>query len=519
MVNSREKNLVSMKNTELVQKTLNYFEKKRDDRKRNREDQGKKTEEDLIIEDLVTFFKTENRKERTELIKLSNKYQEMERRMICNINPQEEQKHADWAILTVGNREQPIILSVLLLRARKVFLLHTSGSKNTAELVENCPDLVRRKIDFELHEIDEVDPTKLYQETREIIKQAKIEGKTIVIDPTGGRKSMSAGASAVAFFYRIPMVYLHGYEKQSIIMPFTEYMKVIPNPYDLFGDFDMKLILSMANNYSYSAAIESIETIHRTKDIIGQTVQEFTALKYILEVYELWDRFKHSDSKNQNILSRQLEINYRKIGSLSKDTVNQMEKNIQFLKKIETAWLGSSVMYDEFRIVDLYTMIERRKESKKFEEALALLYRLFEMVATHLLLKKMSLKDPNLTVGEVKEFMVNRDPNFNLGDLITKPGDKLSLFVLNAILVKGFYGDTVVSKFGETYEYLETIKEKRNSSYFGHGTDSVTKEEFIEAFNSVHRFLILMFKDIKLDFDELTTLAKFPKFRSLDTWN
>jgi hypothetical protein len=119
------------------------------------------------------------------------------------------EKECNILITTVGMREAPIIFSFLALRPKKGILLHTSQSEKTADKVINDHTIASLGIKFEKVEIDEVDAAKNFQILKDQVLSRVRNISGVFVDPTGGRKVMGASAATFAFFYRIPMVYLH----------------------------------------------------------------------------------------------------------------------------------------------------------------------------------------------------------------------------------------------------------------------------------------------------------------------
>ncbi|TFH39962.1 MAG: hypothetical protein E4G94_10345, partial [ANME-2 cluster archaeon] len=161
--------------------------------KRIKENMEAGPQRDGLLDMVNSFFDTDDYYER---VKISNKLFPFEKKLIpkyegnCNV-----------LIMSVGMRKEPVILSIISVAPERVFLLHTEGSRPTAEEVMNDPDIISMNVDFELLEIDEVDAANNYHVLKEL--QQKIEGD-ILMDPTGGRKIVGTVLGTFAFFYRIP---------------------------------------------------------------------------------------------------------------------------------------------------------------------------------------------------------------------------------------------------------------------------------------------------------------------------
>ncbi len=488
---SNENVLNEMEKHELIKPAIEYFRKENNKKLLNR---------------LIMFHSSDDREK---LVSISKDSFADELKQVKHINKEINNPvlrqiiPTDWLILTVGLRKEPLIISILLASPQKVFLMHTSQSKKTAQEVEDHFSYAPH-IKFHCRQVDEVDPSRLYEETKIIFDKAGKEGKRLAFDPTGGRKAMSAGAAAVSFYYSIPMIYLHGYEKMGIMMPFTEQLKLIPNPYDKFGDIELRIVLELANRYNFIEAKDTISLISTNKPI--NLRGQLSILSEIMKVYHDWDRFKHSDKDMKPGFSRKLQNAITTEGfALLKDCViKQIKSNVQFLEKLELNWKqGSRDMVGKYRIIDLYSNIMRRKKQGKYEEAVALCYRLFEMLPRYVLHSKFPKKEISSTIK-----------NKELGDLlgiehVDDPDKKVSLATLIKCLVKAFPDDKSIEKLNDYYQETLGIKEGRNASIYGHGTQPISKEEFDEIKIIVEKAIKLFLSN---EFSQLVDQSTFPDF-------
>ncbi len=157
-------------------------------------------------------------------------------------------------ILPLGTSYEPLVLSILTLKPKKILFLHTSKTEALIDpVVENC---ALKTSDYRKRQVDEANPLQIYEK----IKEAYIEwerGGLIALDFTGGTKSM-AGGSAMAgaiigadLFYIGNRNYLTDFRKPK---PGSEYLCAIPNPYIGFGDLEAVKALSLYEKMDYAGA-------------------------------------------------------------------------------------------------------------------------------------------------------------------------------------------------------------------------------------------------------------------------
>ena len=161
----------------------------------------------VVLTALEKFYATSDR---SELKGLGDELFPYEKKYI-----QRYEGDCDTLICTVGMQKAPIILSFIALQPKRGILLHTVGSEKTADEVMDDNVVASLDVRFEKVEIDEVDAAINYRILKDKVLKMLLGGE-IRVDPTGGRKIMGTSVGAFAFFFRIPMIYLHAEEKMGI---------------------------------------------------------------------------------------------------------------------------------------------------------------------------------------------------------------------------------------------------------------------------------------------------------------
>lgn len=349
----------------------------------------------FLCEKLAPFYSTE-KTTRDALIQSANASDvfRLEKRIVPQLNQDvAESLECNTLISTVGMRKEPVILTALCLRPRKLLLLHTDASRKTAEAIRDDSDLTlmqgKGKMQVVLRRISETDAPQNYDVVQEEFFGEEGPGH-VVIDPTGGYKIMGISVSAMAFWYRLPMVYLKGIEKLGVVIPFSEVLSTVMNPYEHFGDRDLELLQKLFNNRNYTASIAVCRQLI-------QTVQDpsmdsmLDHLLTFLEIYRDWDQFQHSSSNDgeiENEKKRKLATRFR---DLQKDIQRfrfyfadpkAINSNIAFLSTMEDSWHPGRNLVDDHRLVDIFLNAERRAEAGQYDDAVARLYRCIEMIAS-----------------------------------------------------------------------------------------------------------------------------------------
>ncbi len=471
----------------------------------------------LIIEKMKIF---EGSKDRNELAGISKDLFPYEKKyMPCYTG--------DCAILicTVGLREAPVILSVLAVKPRKCILLHTKGSLQTVEMIENDTDIKELGVVFERVEIDEVDAAKNYEIMKKQVLERLRDKSKVRVDPTGGRKIMGTAVGAVAFYFRIPMVYLHAEEKEGISVPFTGSMRDIKNPYEHYGDIDMQLLKYNFDHGYFNSALEICNQLLRTvhdRDIYVK----LGFIEKLTETYRDWNGFVHSRYYRNPKEREEFTYLARRLESVKTDCVRfgfelikkeDMEKNIAFLKALENGWQNRSNIVDVPRLVDIYMNARRRAEQELYDDAVARLYRCIEMCGT-LLLEKEGIKNVSkISEKDYAEFAAKHGMDYEtlmskFKDLSgferpeEKPGlnDQMVLLqILNNQAAK------IYAEMNKSETKGESARDKRNRSILAHGTNPITKEDYL----SIEKYVtqIMIFTIGHSEFKTNIELATFPK--------
>ncbi len=400
-------------------------------------------------------------------------------------------------IMTVGFQKEPVILSILCMKPEKVALLHTHGSFSTAQDVKNDSDIKKILLpeSIELFCINEVDAAQNYHIIRDEVLSWIDSKSSISVDPTAGRKVMVASVALVAYFYRFSMIYVHTEENKGIAVPFMETMRFIKNPFDFFGDIELKLIEESFNSHSYDTSVRIAESLLTTiRDPASSKKVEL--IKGLAEIYRDWDAFLHSAvPQREPLLSKRLEDicqDFHRFG-FEKLLSENVSSNLSFLQKLEEGWVNKKNIVDEYRLVDIFVGALRRGSigQGKYDDAVARLYRCLEM-CTSLKLGRLGIKDTSkpdydkfgksssLSKEELEKKYIEEKNYAHKGAGCDGLPARLALDDQMALLrvagdkIGSIYLGMIQEKEGED----ESLMDKRNRSILAHGTVPITEDDW-----------------------------------------
>jgi CRISPR-associated protein (TIGR02710 family) len=377
----------------------------------------------------------------------------------------------------------------LTLKPSIVYLLHSAESIDYAMKVKEDKYIKDLGTKFRLKEVSEYDAKENYKLIKDILDE--IGGhKRIVVDATAGRKMMVSSLSLTSFYFHLPMVYLHAKEFKNTVLPFSEILREVENPFDYYGDYDLKLVEELFNSHFYDAAIKTCEgMLSYIKD--PATSRKIELLNQLISVYRDWDAFMHSKFSENNqrekpLLSERLRsvVDEFKKFNLQDNLPKNVQNNIAFLEALDKSFKNSLNIVDEYRIVDIYLSALRKGTEKqaKYDDGIARLYRCVEMCFTYRL-KDLGLNDvsePDYDklcekVGISVKELQSRFRKFSGREL--RFGEPLALD--NQVhLLKSLIPD---DKMVKIYEDMKDEIKMRNRSILAHGTRPSTEKDW-EAF-------------------------------------
>ena len=132
---------------------------------------------------------------------------------------------------------QPAALLARWINPRRLLLI---GTKQSFDYVDGDDpvDLIARfsRVDRRLIQplpVDAHDETKIYEAVRDFVEELGLRPDQVALDPTGGKKSMSAAAALAGFSFGMPLLYVDSLEyspQRRAPVPGTEYPRRLRDP-------------------------------------------------------------------------------------------------------------------------------------------------------------------------------------------------------------------------------------------------------------------------------------------------
>ncbi len=358
------------------------------------------------------------------------------------------------------------------------------GSEDSKETIECLKEQYNEKMgeklrNYKFVKIKDIDD--FYECYTKIEKEMKKKKDSeIIVDYTSGTKTMTTSAAICCMLYQKKLTLVAGRRGENgIVIPGTE----APREQNLFAAYDKYLLDKVReafNSYRFREAMDYLKHI--------VMLEEKGVYKKFIQGYELWDKFDHMKARN-----------------LLEDIKEVPPKNKEFLGK-----LTSSMNLEDhkkknkckFLVADLLNNAKRRFKEKKYEDAVARLYRIMELLAQCRLNEKFGINTSNVKIEKIPPHIQNKVK-------LKNNKEKIKIGLQKSFELLKYMGDELGKKYAKDKEIKNLLK-RRNESILAHGLKPITNEDIPDIerfFEKAEEYAKLIFPDI----DDLMKKAKFPK--------
>jgi CRISPR-associated protein (TIGR02710 family) len=342
-------------------------------------------------------------------------------------------------------------------------------------------------------DLDDVEAA--YRACRMVLRDLGRRGyspEAIEVDYTSGTKAMTSGLALAAVAHKCgTLSYITGTRSGGTVVSGTEQLVPI-EPRRIWADERLALARELCLVQRFDAARQLLDRVKA--DWLGDYEQRLKdVLIHVAEGYGAWDRFEYA----------------RAAGELDKVRKADVAEADPFRPGAELPsrliQLKPECGYAADRLADLFNNANRRLEEGRYDDALARLYRLAEMLAQWILLKEYEIDtaavDPEKAPADVKEWLATHRNAAGTIQIGLDSGYRL----LKSL------GHDVGRRFdqGELHG-LGVLLKKRNVSLLAHGLEPIAKADVESLMTKVRRLVLLEMPD----FDDRRGALEFPWRRS-----
>jgi CRISPR-associated protein (TIGR02710 family) len=375
-----------------------------------------------------------------------------------------------------------------------VFIVSKETKEKTLPFVEeqikkNKPDLACSiELVDEVIEFDTLHKT-YFSIINKYIKQG-FRRKNIVADYTSGTKAMSAALVSSAVATEINIIsYVYGQRgEDGRVLTGSEKLNLSTTNYFLTQK-RINQAMVLFNKYLFDAALELLGTFEETPHPEYQNKIMF--IVQLSKALSHWDKFDFNTA-------------YETLNRLMKDDhmlAKAKSMSIGIKKLSQAAVLLKETKLNDFKVFELIANARRRADERKYDDAVARLYRALEMIGQIQFENEFHCStsdvNPEHIPDNVREEIKNNYLDENDGKI------KLPLFVTFHVL--NSKGNAYGRLFHARDEEFKKILSKRNNSILAHGTIPLTETDF-------HKSLQLI-EELTSTIEPVIELPKFPKMK------
>ena len=328
------------------------------------------------------------------------------------------------------------------------------------ESLEETLPLILEEIEVKEYETIELknpdDIQQIYEELRQKFKEIKSIFTNLAVDYTSGTKAMT-GALAIlgAIFEADTLSYITGKRIGGMVQHGTETINIV-RPYFATSEQKIKTAIEFFNKNQFQATISILQIIRKnTGD--PEIINRIDPIEKLAEAYDRWDKFQHQEA-------------FRMITNLK---TPELKGNKRFLGKLISQLENPEGEPEPFYIADLINNAKRRGHiEKKYDDAVARLYRTIELIAQYRLKKKHGITpsqvNPNKIPPELRE-------KWN----VKREDEPIKLSLLMSYELLKAKKDRLGEKLLEDRK-IKDLLSKRNQSILAHGTKPVNRETYTQ---------------------------------------
>lgn len=420
-------------------------------------------------------------------------------------------------IQTMGNSPDPLIFSILKVKADYVVFIGTDESLNksvdkTVEATGLRPSQYNKMEITDSPEEIGVLCEKFEQAQNWLERQG---ADTIISDPTGGRKWMSAGAVMVASFLGIPMIYVDAKYNKDGVIPETMNIVELGNAYDQTGFIIAAKGRDAYNAFDFGGAAKHFDRIIPTH---AHKKEFFQGLSHLCDQLALWDRFQHYESSVSKGIQEAIQQIDRALrsGAGSSQFANFSDELKIFANHIEEIEATQKLSI-EF-IVDIFLNAGRCIRRNRFDDAVARHYRTLEAISQYFLYEQ-GIDNTNPDYSKLTPEQLNLFKSVLKGKpqeekpLPEKIDLKNGFWLLRALEhpVKDLVFSVRKGEISFRGFTFEGILSNRNSSILAHGFKPIGQERAEKFHENLYLLLEEAFKETFLEVKNKLKLPAMPE--------
>lgn len=377
-------------------------------------------------------------------------------------------------VISIGQSPDPCLASVEHHKANHTIFFTSQETRKTASDIEGILEFRGELVVLEKDH--EYDFESCYQTARSAISKAFkfSEPRRIIVDITGGTKTMTAALALAASEHDLEFAYVVS-EKQpdGKFKPNTERVKPFKNPLHKYHIRELERLRSSFNAGDFQSAMETIDVI-LNRTIGEEYAQEFfNSLKSLVRAYELWDLFNHKDA--YDVFTKSFKN--LKLLSLQENSVwKDWFKNIEVFKDCLFKLKHNNNNSSQLLMGDLLANADRRIERGEYDDAVARMYRAIDLHLELILIDcNVCIKNSLITLPSDQSHLTKEFKGNQVKDSTTLKLTGIYEIARLASFVDSKRGKKVFDAISSGS--LRPALDNRNRSILAHGFEPINKTD------------------------------------------
>ncbi len=329
----------------------------------------------------------------------------------------------------------------------------------------------------------EVFESKIWDFDNDLTKEYQI-----IMDYTSGTKTMSAAMACCGMFYKKDLISVGGDRSHGEVSMGTE----IINYQNLYKIYDRIAIMNIRRYFNANNFMQCIDVLEK---IIDTSFHKDSFLN-ICRSYYSWDNM---DFENAYNYLTKADLNHFEFIEIRE----KLKKNLAALGIMNNS--RSENLKNCYILASLINNSIRKAEQYKYDDAIARLYRSFELIA------QVQLSKYDIVSSDVDlELLSKKNVSPEFIDYLKKSEDedKIKIGLINDFLLLNELGDKLGKYFVQNESRIKNLTQKRNNSILAHGLESQSKEDFEQFLEIVQNLARKLDKGMNKFLNE-TKFAKF----------
>jgi len=329
--------------------------------------------------------------------------------------------------------------------------------------------------DYKLIVVEPDNPYDCYEKANHSIQYFLKRGDKVLVDYTGGTKSMTVGLAVASMEYPDCEIGLVGGKRIDTVKICDGMERVSKLPINVvYVNRQMSLFNRLVDRWDYQAATKILEDISGSGYVLDNTIFDHSLL--LCRAFASWDKFDYETAvplielfKNNDFIAPYNAVLKKVTAALS-------------WYKMENQKVGRIPGFD--LVYDLLLNAERRAEQGNYDDAVSRTYRGLEMYAQFCLRSN----NPPLNSDDIDIASLPADIQSLYEEKRNTQG-KVQLPLAGSYELLARIGHLVGTVWSRQKSRILNILEKRNYTFLAHGMNPIGKGDFQAMFKEVCSFI------------------------------